>query len=407
MSKQSKPTLHQDWIDQTAFMIVDRLQRSGYESYLVGGCVRDLLVGIHPKDYDIATSALPDQVRRKVSNSYIIGRRFRLVLVKRGNTQYEVATFRRNAPIELPSADENADVESVIIAEEKTLPAVSGDNFFGTAKEDAQRRDFTLNALFYDPIKKNLIDYCAGLEDIEKRIIKVIGNPTERFIEDPIRILRAIRLAHKLNFSLEHELRAASASCSAELKKSALPRRREEYLKIMKLAEPHLVFSELFDLNILEAVLPSLHQLYQNKEKALIFEQTLIDLKKSCRELTEPVELFSILAFCYLHAMAPEFQGSDLDAISENPVLTKFFRDELGMFKLEVSLFFKILDLKSSLLRKDLYLRKGDRRKKSFLSNECLPLSLIFAYQEGSIPTYDFYFWLKEQNGALESFAQR
>lgn len=390
----NKPTLHQDWIDPTAYTIVDRLQKSGFESYLVGGCVRDLLVGIHPKDYDIATSALPDQVRRKVSNSYIIGRRFRLVLVKRGTTQYEVATFRRNAPIEEPTTEETGAPEAAEPNEEK--PALTmGDNFFGTAEEDAQRRDFTLNALFYDPVKKNLIDYCSGLNDIEKRVIKVIGRPTERFIEDPIRILRAIRLAHKLNFSLDSELRQAAASCSAELKKSALPRKREEYLKIMKLAEPHLVFSELFDLNVLEAILPSLHQLYLNKEKSLVFEETLIALKKTCSSWNEPVDLFSILAFSYLYASNPEANLSSPD-LSENTEWSKFFREELGMFKLEVSVFFKILQLKSSLLRKDLYLRKGERRKKSFLANESLPLSLAFAYQKGLIPTFDFYFWLNE-----------
>lgn len=396
----NKPTLHQDWIDPTAYTIVDRLQKSGYESYLVGGCVRDLLVGIHPKDYDIATSALPDQVRRKVSNSYIIGRRFRLVLVKRGTTQYEVATFRRNAPIEEtpPTEDllkDTSEVGPTPEPEEEKSPAVQGDNYFGTAKEDAQRRDFTLNALFYDPIKQNLIDYCSGLEDIEKRLIRMIGKPEERFVEDSIRILRAIRLAHKLNFTLEPQLRAAASSCAEELKKSALPRRREEYLKIMKLNEPHLVFSELFDLNILSAILPSLHRLYLDKEKSLVFEQTLIDLKKTCADWNDPVDLFSIFAFSYLNAAHPD---SDLAALvnGEGSAINKIFREELGMFKLEISVFSKILELKSGLLKRDLYLRKGDRRKKAFLSNESLPLSLAFAYKKGLIPTPDFYFWLNE-----------
>ncbi len=414
MLKQNKPTLHQNWIDPTAFMIVDRLQKNGFESYLVGGCVRDLLVGIHPKDYDIATSALPDQVRRKISNSYVIGRRFRLVLVKRGNTQYEVATFRRNAPVDLPTTDENSDLESAInavdnqeapLTEEKDRPAVQGDNHFGTAEEDAKRRDFTLNALFYDPINKNLIDHCSGLEDIEKRLIKVIGVPKERFIEDPIRILRAIRLAHKLNFTLDTDLRAAAAECAVELKKSALPRRREELLKIMKLAEPHLVFNELYDLNILESILPSFHQLFKDREATHVFEQTLIDLKKMCKDWTEPVDLFSMLAFSYCRALnlSPEY-GNETDenvdaaeiSSNENSELTKFFREELGMFKLEVSVFYKILQLKNLLLRKDTYLRKGERRKKAFLSHSSLPLGLAFAYTDGTLLSPDFHFWLKE-----------
>lgn len=384
-------------------MIVDRLQKSGYESYLVGGCVRDLLVGIHPKDYDIATNALPDQIRRKISNSYIIGRRFRLVLVKRGNTQYEVATFRRNAPAEVitnEATDEPIKVEDL-------PPQVLGDNHFGTAEEDAKRRDFTLNALFYDPVKKNLIDHCSGLNDIEKRVIKVIGDPVDRFVEDPIRILRAIRLAHKLNFSLDSELRAAAHKCAVELKKSALPRRREEYLKIMKLSEPHLVFNEFYDLNILESILPSLHEVFEDKNKSIIFEQTLIDLKKLCRDWTEPVDLFAILAFSYLHAMGKtDFQNksdtaepeeSEDPAVEfENSELTQFFRHELGMFKLEVSIFFKILQLKSMLTKKNSYLRKGDRRKKSFINNTSLPLSIAFGYIDGTVLSYDFHFWLSE-----------
>ena len=131
MEVQKKPHLHRDWVDPAAYEIVKSLHDAGYETYLVGGCVRDLLVGLHPKDYDIATMALPEEVRKLVPRAYIIGKRFRLVLVRRGESQFEVATFRRDFdPSDFPDG-----------------PPM-GDNVFGTSVEDAKRRDFTVNALF-------------------------------------------------------------------------------------------------------------------------------------------------------------------------------------------------------------------------------------------------------------------
>ena len=174
MEIKQKPTLHASWIDPDAKEIVRLLQREGFTTYLVGGCVRDLLVGIHPKDFDIATSAEPNQIKRKIRGAYVIGRRFRLVLVKRGLQQYEVATFRRSMSEE--------DIEALAATteedpEQTPSPAVSGDNYFGTPEQDALRRDFTINALFYDPVKNELIDYANGLADIERRLLRMNVDP--------------------------------------------------------------------------------------------------------------------------------------------------------------------------------------------------------------------------------------
>lgn len=254
MEKRQKPSLHSDWIDPDASFIVDRLQKAGFNTYLVGGCVRDLLAGIHPKDFDIATSASPEQVRKLIRGSYIIGKRFPLVLVKRGNRQFEVATFRRNA---LPEEMEGNDQSFV-------------DNFYGSPQEDAQRRDFTVNGLFYDPVHDELIDYVEGIKDIENGYIKMIGSPEQRLKEDPIRILRAIRLSHKLRFSIEETLRLAIETHSQELTRSILPRKREEYFKLMRLDDPSLVFKELHDLKILEYIMPSLAYLWDQDNNAAI-----------------------------------------------------------------------------------------------------------------------------------------
>ena len=238
--RHHKPTLHSDWIDPYAKDIVSKLKQAGFTSYLVGGCVRDLLAGIHPKDYDIATDAKPNDVRRIIRGAYVIGKRFRLVLVKRGDNQFEVATFRRTALAEDLEAED----------------APTGDNFFGTPEEDAQRRDFTVNALFYDPTNNDLVDFIDGVSDVENGLIKMIGDPNERLKEDPIRILRAVRLAHKLRFSLEPNLRGAILRNSSVLGKAVLPRKREEYLKILRLDDPFLALQELYDLNVLEYTLP-------------------------------------------------------------------------------------------------------------------------------------------------------
>lgn len=359
--------------------MVEILQIAGFQGYLVGGCVRDLLAGIHPKDFDIATSASPNEVKRKVAGSYIIGKRFRLVLVKRGEQQFEVATFRRQVrPDEL--IDENN--------------AITGDNYFGTMEEDARRRDFTINALFYDPISHKLLDYVDGQKDIDGRMIRMIGDPKERFIEDPIRSLRAMRLSHKLYFTLEPELRAAMTATATELSVAVLPRRREEYLKILRLKEPGRVWAELMDMGILEKIMPGLAELYQNQEQSIVFENLLLEIPNAGIDMGSPLELFSAFLYCFIHAKHPEgFNPADIE---NNPRWIHFMKDELGMFKVEMAVFLKCLELLPSLEKLETYHKKGGRRKLGFLRNESLPLALKMGLLNRSLPTPDYYFWVDE-----------
>lgn len=376
-----KPKLHEDWIDSYAYKIVKTLQDSGFESYLVGGCVRDLLVGIHPKDFDIATSAFPPQVRKKIANAYVIGRRFRLVLVKRGDQQFEVATFRRNV-----TAEELADEEQTI----------EGDNYFGTAEEDAQRRDFTVNALFYDPVRRKLLDFVEAMKDIEARVLRMIGEPKARLIEDPIRILRAIRLSHKINFALEPSLRAAMLECCHELKKSPLPRRREEYIKFLRLDEPALALMEILDLGVMKEILPSLESIYSDPVKFETFDSYLSRIEDAEINLKEPTELFAalLLAFCKAHfGEEAELRPEELEA---NPEVMRFIRDEVGIFKNEAFMFFKALELLPGIKRQDLYLRKGDRRKSAYVRNEAFILALKLSKMDFSLSPQEIYFWLQE-----------
>lgn len=375
----SLPTLHADWIDSHAARIVEVLKQAGFETYLVGGCVRDLLIGVHPKDYDIATNALPQDVRRKVPNSYVIGRRFRLVLVKRGLKQYEVATFRRGRNSEDP-VDEEA--------------SANADNLFGTAEEDAQRRDFTINALFYDPIDRKLLDYSNGKTDLEGRWIRMIGEPKARLVEDPIRILRAIRLSHKLNFSIEPDLRSSIVEKASELKESALPRRREEYLKILRLREPWRAFHEMHDLGVLSLILPGIHEIYEDPVKLDSFEKVLTEISTVFLDMDKPEELFSALVWAVVRAQMGEV---DLSAdLSENPRLVLFMKEELGMFKLEMGHFFRAVETIPYLLKKQAYLKRGARRKINFLRNEALPLAMKLAKMDHTLIGPDYFFWQKE-----------
>lgn len=173
--------------------VCDALRVAGFSAYVVGGAVRDLLLGIPPKDFDVATDARPEQVKPLFRRAFIIGRRFRLVHVMLGQETIEVSTFRA------------ADAAS---AEKDQHGRVLRDNVFGSIEEDAKRRDFTVNALYYDPASEEVIDFHGGLGDLKKRLMRVIGDPETRYREDPVRMLRAVRLAAKLGLAIEAGTRA-------------------------------------------------------------------------------------------------------------------------------------------------------------------------------------------------------
>ena len=205
-------------VDEDALRVISRLQRRGHEAYLVGGCVRDLLLGRRPKDFDVATDAHPRQIKRLFRNGRIIGRRFRLVHIVYGQQVIETATFRREPR---PSKDD----DDLLILE---------DNEYGTAAEDARRRDFTVNALFLDPARWEILDYVGGLRDLESGLLRTIGEPSVRLSEDPVRILRAIKFATRLGIRIEERTWEAMCNQAGELVRSAAPRVFEEILRLLR-----------------------------------------------------------------------------------------------------------------------------------------------------------------------------
>ena len=372
-----KPHLHRDWIDSHAYGIVKALQKGGYVTYLVGGCVRDLLLGIHPKDYDIATQAIPQQVKRLIYMSFIIGKRFRLVLVKRDDQQFEVATFRRE-----------------LRPEDLTDPnAPAGDNIFGTPEEDARRRDFTINGLFYDPIADQLIDHVGGLPDIEARVLRMIGEPGARLIEDPIRIMRGLRLSHKLGFEIEPSLRAAMQVHASELEKSVLPRRREEILKILRLDEPDLALLECYDLGILKHVLPTLHDLLSEDARRELFLQHFLCYQPMVTNGTDTTQLFGWLIFSMLQTAltGPSNRTEPINLGDE--IFQRLMRDELGMYKFEQTVVMKAVELLPMLQRSEDFKRRGERRQLALMKNEGFNLAMRLAITDLQLSAEQASFW--------------
>jgi poly(A) polymerase len=218
-----EPAIAKEQIDVDAQKVIRHLVRNGYQAYLVGGCVRDLLLGRTPKDFDVATSATPSEVRELFRNCRIIGRRFRLAHVVFGRKIIETATFRANPREEEGESGEGAaDVY------------IHRDNVFGTAEEDARRRDFTMNGLFYDVEPQTVIDYVGGLADIKQRSVRTIGDPNIRFREDPVRLLRAVKFAARLGFDIEDQTYRAMITHRGDLQKSAVPRVLEEIYRLLR-----------------------------------------------------------------------------------------------------------------------------------------------------------------------------
>jgi poly(A) polymerase len=243
-------------IDPDALKVLYRLHQNNYVAYLVGGSVRDLLLGRRPKDFDIGTSAHPYQVKRLFRNCWIIGRRFRLAHVRFGPKTIEVATFRRQltaaelaAPEDVPPHDgiplnDASDADRML----------HRDNTFGTPEEDAFRRDFTINALFYDISTFSIIDYSGGLRDLDARVIRCIGDPTERFREDPVRMIRAISMASRLDFAVDPPIDAAIAAHRDEIARSAPARLIEEIYKLLRAGASEKAFRMLAERRLLEPI---------------------------------------------------------------------------------------------------------------------------------------------------------
>ncbi len=375
--KHSLP-LNEEWIDAQALKIVKKLQSHNHTTYLVGGCVRDLLIGLPPKDFDISTAATPEQVNRVIRPSYIIGRRFKLVLVKRYGEQYEISTFRGQS-----SNEEDED------------GPITDDNTFGSPEEDARRRDFTINSFFYDPIKFELHDYCNGLADIESRTVRMIGDPITRIQEDPLRMLRAIRFAHKSNFRIEETLRDAICQLADQLPLTVLPRRREELLKFLRLNTASNLLWECQDLNLMKHLSPTLNDTMTHHDGDL-FTSYLNQGLECVSDFGNPNELFSVLLFSMISAKHPEFCENLELTDGQIESLSEILKNEWGMFRNEQELFFQTLKFIKNLQSITDLSKLRSRYKVHLLKSNSMvtALTLCSAYKLLSEP--HLFYWATE-----------
>lgn len=285
-------------ISQHAIEVIKKLTAEGYEAYLVGGCVRDLLLNVQPKDFDVATNALPEQVHQLFSNSRLIGRRFKLVHVGYGANTIEVATYR--AP---PEQTKNTHPTGRIIQ----------DNQFGSIEQDARRRDFTINALFYDIHQMTIIDYTAGMTDLNDRVVRIIGEANTRYREDPVRILRAIRFKAKLGLAIEEKTASLIAPLAHLL--TAIPAARlfDEVLKLYLTGHARSSHQLLVDYQVLDYLFPATVTALTARQETtdrLLIERALYntDQRITARKPVTPAFLYAVLLWPVLKQKWVEYQ---------------------------------------------------------------------------------------------------
>lgn len=235
-----------DKVDPDALYVMHKLKEAGFIAYLVGGSVRDLLLGRKPKDYDISTSARPEEIKRLFRNCILIGRRFRLAHIRFGKHVLEVSTFR--------SGDN--EIDALIVR----------DNEWGSPEEDVGRRDFTINGLFYDPSNQTIIDYVGGYPDIERKYLRTIGQPYLRFKQDPVRMIRLLKFQARFGFDVDPDARLALLDCRGEIIKSSQARIFEELLRMLESGSSASFFRLMTENGVLQLLLPALASFLETKE---------------------------------------------------------------------------------------------------------------------------------------------
>ncbi|MBM3117279.1 polynucleotide adenylyltransferase PcnB [Jeongeupia naejangsanensis] len=254
--------IRRDQLHSGALKVCDRLQAAGYDAYIVGGAVRDLMLGKHPKDFDVATSATPEQVRHVFNRSRIIGRRFKIVHVpfydRDGEEIIEVTTFRSAA--EAPTDDAGR---------------ILRDNVYGTIEEDASRRDFTVNALYYDPNREEILDFHHGVDDLERRQLVMIGDPAQRYREDPVRMLRAVRLAAKLELTIAPATKKPIATLTSLLENIPSARLFDETMKLLLSGKAWACVSALRAEGLHRSLLPILERQLDDPNAATFIQRAL------------------------------------------------------------------------------------------------------------------------------------
>ena len=259
-------------IDPDAMKVVRRLLQAGHEAYLVGGCVRDLYLGRNPKDFDVATSATPEAIRKTFRNSRVIGRRFKLAHVFFGPKIIETSTFR-TAP---PQDDDD--------------PLITHDNEWGTVEDDARRRDFTINGLFYDVEDRRIVDFVDGMDDLDRGVVRTIGDPELRFREDPVRMIRAIKFAARLDFRIEDATWQALLDVASDIVRSSRARLLEEIYKLLRSGSARRCFELLLEAGLLHRIMPDYTRQFGSKDDGIAALRASLERSETAPALALPDE---------------------------------------------------------------------------------------------------------------------
>ena len=303
-------------ISPNALKVLYRLKDAGFDAYLVGGCIRDLLLGLKPKDFDVVTNAHPEQVKQVFRNCRLIGRRFRLAHVVFGREIIEVATFRGH------HSGSDDDVETAPKAKTASLSdhgQILRDNVYGSIEEDAQRRDFTINALYYSVNDFAVYDFANGIDAIARRSIELIGDPDTRYREDPVRMLRAIRFATKLNMQISPACAEPIPQLAVLLKNIPAPRLFDEMLKLLLAGKAFDNFMLMRDMKVLKQLLPQLEKLLKQEPEGKAFKlatQALQDTDGRV-DVGKPVTPAFIFAALLWYPVEVRAQALMIDGISE------------------------------------------------------------------------------------------
>ena len=319
---QSQHNIAHAEIGRNACKVLTKLEKAGFTAYLVGGGVRDLLLGLHPKDFDVVTDARPEQIRKLFTNCILVGRRFRLAHVRFGRETIEVATFR---------------------AETKHRCSKHGmllrDNYYGSIEEDVWRRDFTVNALYYSISDSVVIDYVGGMQDLRKKIIRIIGNPEERYREDPVRMLRAIRLAAKLKFNIAKSATKPFKSLGLLIKNISAARLFDEVTKWFHSGSSLAVFELLCKYKLFVILFESVAKsLRDNKKVAVMLRHGFANTDARLREnkTINPAFLYAVLLWWPLQEQIKLLCGSN--NMSEFVALCQAIEDILQQQKVRIVL---------------------------------------------------------------------
>ena len=304
-------------ISPNALKVLYRLKDAGFDAYLVGGCIRDLLLGLQPKDFDVVTNARPEQVKQVFRNCRLIGRRFRLAHVVFGREIIEVATFRgHHSGAEDGAADTAAKAKTASLSDHGQILR---DNVYGTIEEDAERRDFTINALYYSVNDFAVYDFAGGMQAIAERKIELIGDPETRYREDPVRILRAIRFATKLNMQIAPATAAPITELAVLLKNIPAPRLFDELVKLLLAGKAFDNFMLMRSSRVLKQLLPQLDKLIKQEPegKAFLLATKALQNTDARVDADKPVTPAFIFAALLWYPVELRSQALVIDGLSE------------------------------------------------------------------------------------------